>query len=131
MTTHDDTEQLDDNLDAEIDALGDDPNALRRLLRGKVAKRAVRALTGVCSDPRAPAPAKATAGSALLRAGGFFEKIDVADDHVANDSLEELEKKLAVLKETIAAMDAAEARGIDVKPSPVPKKEKPGGGLFD
>lgn len=39
---------------------------------------AVDALISVCRDPKAPAPAKSTAGTSLLRAGGFFDKDAVA-----------------------------------------------------
>lgn len=35
---------------------------------------AVDALISVCRDPNAPAPAKSTAGTSLLRAAGFFDR---------------------------------------------------------
>jgi hypothetical protein len=35
---------------------------------------AVEALVSVCRDPKSPAPAKATAGTSILRAGGFFDQ---------------------------------------------------------
>lgn len=131
MKTHDDTEALEDDLDAELDALDDDPKALRRLLRGKGAKKAIRALLGVCGDPRAPAPAKATAGSALLRAGGFFEKFDAADEEAEPTSVEDLERTIERLKAHAATLpDAAP----EPAPKPPGKNPEPGeapGGLFD
>jgi hypothetical protein len=33
---------------------------------------------GICRDPRAPAPAKATALTALFRVGGYFDKSDTS-----------------------------------------------------
>lgn len=35
-------------------------------------RAAYEALLAVCRDPKAPAPARATAGTSLLRAGGYF-----------------------------------------------------------
>jgi hypothetical protein len=128
MKTHDDTEAVDDNLDAEIDALGDDPKALKKLLRGKVAKEAIKTLVGVCRDPRAPAPAKATSGAALLRAGGHFEKFDADEDEAAPVTVEELERIEARLKAVVDAMPPEPA------PQPSGKSAKRGkqpGGLFD
>jgi hypothetical protein len=128
----DDNKELDDNLDAEIDALADDPNALRRLLRGKVAKEAAKALLNVCADPRAPAPAKAAAGSALLRAGGYFEKFDGADEEAAPMTVEALEQHIERLEALGRSLPP------DVTPEPAlkpagkgPKRGKPAGGLFD
>lgn len=40
---------------------------------------AVNALIEVCESKTAPAPAKATAGTSLLRAAGFFEKAGELD----------------------------------------------------
>ena len=49
---------------------------LRDLIRTVGAQAAYEALVSVCQDPKAPAPAKATAGTSLFRAGGFFERTD-------------------------------------------------------
>lgn len=40
------------------------------------ARAAYAALLDVCENPKAPAPSKATAGVALLRAAGMFDKTD-------------------------------------------------------
>jgi len=50
--------------------------ALDRELRTVGARTAYDALLAVCQDPKAPAPAKATAGVAILRAAGFFNRED-------------------------------------------------------
>lgn len=55
--------------DAELDKV-------RELIRTEGVRAAYLALRGVCADPKAPAPAKATAGVALLRAAGLFERIE-------------------------------------------------------
>lgn len=47
---------------------------LMRRIQTEGLEAAFDALMGVCRDPKAPAPAKATAGSALFRAGGVFDK---------------------------------------------------------
>ena len=49
---------------------------LRELIQTEGADAAYQALVNVCRDPKAAAPAKATAGTSLLRAGGFFDKND-------------------------------------------------------
>lgn len=46
----------------------------RHKLEVEGVEAAVEALISVCRDAKAPAPAKSTAGTSLLRAGGFFEK---------------------------------------------------------
>jgi len=52
---------------------------------------AVEALLAVCRDPKAPAPAKATAGTSILRAGGFFDqKNNEPDKDLSQMSWEEL-----------------------------------------
>lgn len=55
-----------------------DPIAAQRDLLRRVQSEglevAYEALVAVCKDPKAPAPAKATAGTTLFRAGGAFDK---------------------------------------------------------
>jgi hypothetical protein len=46
----------------------------RHRLQAEGVEAAIDALISVCRDPKSPAPAKATSGAALLRAGGFFDK---------------------------------------------------------
>lgn len=47
---------------------------LLRRVQSEGLEVAYDALVAVCKDPKAPAPAKATAGAALFRAGGAFDK---------------------------------------------------------
>lgn len=68
-------------IDADEDGERD---ALRREIRADGARIAFNALKSVCQDPKAPAQAKATAGTTILRAAGLFEKReenDEADPH--------------------------------------------------
>ncbi len=57
--------------------LDDDDDArdeIARLLRGKGLRVAVGAAIDVAADPKAPAPARATAAGLLLRAAGMFDR---------------------------------------------------------
>ena len=47
---------------------------LRDKLMFECAEKAIDALTEVAADKNAPAPARATAGTAILRSAGFFER---------------------------------------------------------
>ena len=49
-------------------------------IQGEGVDAAIETLIGVCRDPKAAAPAKSSAGTALLRAGGLFEKRDADKD---------------------------------------------------
>lgn len=59
-----------------------DPRSAIEAQRRRIAltgvEAAVSALIGVCEDPKAPAPAKATAGTSLLRAAGLFDRVQDA-----------------------------------------------------
>jgi hypothetical protein len=63
------TYSIDDDTD-------ESPEETRESLLHDIKTKGVRAaynsLLSVCQDPKAPAPARATAGVALLRAGGFL-----------------------------------------------------------
>lgn len=80
MTDH--GHQSDDELDREIEELAglDDPDEFRaaflRSVQTRGALAAYRAARSVCENPKAPAPARATAAVALLRVAGFMEKPD-------------------------------------------------------
>lgn len=50
-----------------------------RRVRGEGVAVAFEACMAVASDPRAPAPARATAAVALMRAGGLFSASETAD----------------------------------------------------
>ncbi|MEJ0096549.1 MAG: hypothetical protein WDN46_25000 [Methylocella sp.] len=43
-------------------------------------EEAFAALRSVCNDPKAPAPARATAATSIFRAAGLFDKTDAAAD---------------------------------------------------
>lgn len=63
----------------------------KHLLQTEGVIAAVEALLAVCRDPKAPAPAKATAGTSILRAGGFFDqKNNEPDKDLSQMSWEEL-----------------------------------------
>ena len=49
---------------------------VKRRIQLEGAAAAVEALITVCRDTKAPAPARATAGTTLLRAAGFFQKME-------------------------------------------------------
>lgn len=73
---------------------------LDRELRTVGARAAYDALLQVAQDAKAPAPARATAGVAILRAAGFFARDDEAHsgkgDHEM--TLEEMDRKIQRLE---------------------------------
>ena len=60
---------------------------LRERIRTEGAQAGFQALLEVCRDPRAPAQAKSTAGTTLLRCGGYMEK---NEDDLDDKPLEEM-----------------------------------------
>ncbi|WLS07523.1 hypothetical protein Q9314_15245 [Shinella sumterensis] len=63
----------------------------KHLLQTEGVIAAVEALVSVCRDPKAPAPAKSTAGTSILRAGGFFDqKNNDPDKELHQMSMQEL-----------------------------------------
>lgn len=52
----------------------------RARINGEGVDAAIEALIGVCRDRNAAAPAKSSAGTALIRAAGFFEKREDFED---------------------------------------------------
>lgn len=80
-----------------------DPIASRRALLAKIqtegAEAAYNALLGVCMDPKAPAPARATAGTALFRAGGFMDAKQSASEKKPEDmTWDEMSSRIAELR---------------------------------
>ena len=73
--TNAENDEMDDLLGSE-----EPREALRRKMRSEGAQAAYKALLEVCQDPKAPAPARATSGVALLRAGGFLGKSADSDE---------------------------------------------------
>jgi hypothetical protein len=87
------------------------------------ARAAYDALLAVARDPKAPAPARATAGVAILRASGLFEKSDAADESkpLSEMTPEELnhlirrhERELKRAAAVIAKEEAGLASKVDV-----------------
>lgn len=71
---------------------------------------AVKALTEISNDPKAPAPARATAGSSLLRAGGMFDRPSdrLEEKPVHEMTRAEMERAIAQLQRDLAAGNTAE-----------------------
>lgn len=68
---------MTDRHDNEVEETPEEAmDRLRHDLKVTGAPAAYAALLDVCQNPKAPAPAKATAGVALLRAAGMFAKAD-------------------------------------------------------
>lgn len=73
-------------------------DALKRKIKIEGARKAVEALISVCDDPKAPAPAKATAGTSLLRAAGLFDKgagEEASSKELHEMTAEELSREIA------------------------------------
>lgn len=64
------------------------------------ARVAVAALIEVCRDTKAPAPARATAGTSLLRAAGFFDRTTREDDSkdASEMTAEQIQRRIAQLQ---------------------------------
>lgn len=63
----------------------------KHLLQTEGVLVAIEALVAVCRDPKAPAPAKATAGTSILRAVGLFnEKNNEPEKDLSQMSWQEL-----------------------------------------
>ena len=76
----------------------------RHLLRTTGLEVAINSLIAVCQDTKAPAPAKATAGVALMRANGLLnDKTDRSDKALSEMSPEEINESLAQLKADLAS----------------------------
>lgn len=83
---------------------------LSRRLQTVSADIAVTALEEVAADKKAPAPARATAGAALLRAGGFLDKRERdADEKEPHElSAEELADRIDSMRKRAAELSEAE-----------------------
>jgi hypothetical protein len=123
-----------DDLDRDDDLLRDeDPRELKREIRRIGARAAYEALLEVATNRKAPAPSRATAGVAILRAAGFFERDDAADDTAPAQSIAELEEQIRRWQGVAAALDAqeqAEGRKAQAEAAAPEPASKPIG-LFD
>lgn len=83
MSEYDDDDDLDDS-----------PSEARDRFRRKVSTEGLRVAydtaLGICRDAKAPAPAKATAVVALMRAAGAFERRKDEDDDTPLTSAQRL-----------------------------------------
>ncbi len=95
-------------------SLSEARGALRRKIQTEGAEAAYAALVAVCNDSKAPAPAKATAGTSLLRAAGYFEKVDDPEDkelyELTPPELERIMQNLVRMRDQI---EAAERGDVD------------------
>jgi hypothetical protein len=90
--------------------------AMRRLrtkLQVEAADVALDALMAVAGDSRAPAPARATAGTSIFRAAGFFERGEAAggDKQPHEMTAEELDVEIRKIREAAAARTADDDDG--------------------
>jgi hypothetical protein len=89
MNDIDDTDDSDASLARE---------SLQHDLRTVGARAAYQALLEVCQDKKAPAPARATSGTALLRAAGYFRETDRADEKPLHElSIDEINRRIQKL----------------------------------
>lgn len=103
-------------MSSKDEAPGEAMQRLRIKLQVKSAEIAIDALTQVAGDRNAPAPARATAGTSLLRAAGFFERGEAGTGNKEPHQMtaEELDKAIKRLKSdaTALAEPVAEPSGV-------------------
>jgi hypothetical protein len=88
---------------------------LRTKLQIEAAEVAIDALTAVAGDVRAPAPARATAGTAILRAAGFFERGEAGGDREPHEmTAEELTASIARLQRDASAVQQHEMSAAEL-----------------
>lgn len=82
---------------------------VRRRIQIEGASVAVEALLAVCKDPKSPAPAKATAGVALLRAAGLADKTtDPSEKELHEMTGQELAQAIQRLRDEQAELDSVD-----------------------
>lgn len=119
MSDYDDYDDLDP---AEAMA------ALRDQIRTQGARAAYEALLAVCGDPKAPAPARATAGTTLMRAAGLLEKREEKpEDPLAALNSNDIRKVIANLESTLAEAAPKPKARTKAKTKPAKKAS----GLFE
>lgn len=83
----------------------------RREVRTRGLRAAYRAAINVCEDPKAPAPARATASGLLLRAAGVLTKTEEADEiPIEQMSMEQMQAEYARLEAAAHERERAEAK---------------------
>lgn len=96
---------------------------LRREIRRDGARTAFDTLLAVCRNPKAPAPARATAATSIFRASGLFEKSDGVDEGKPLSEMTPAELSAAVRRaeRQLKAAERDIARGkSDAGPAPLP-----------
>jgi ribosomal protein L29 len=121
-------DQIDDDVFFDdVEDTEDARDEVRRLIRGRGARAAVKAAIEVCESKNAPAPAKATAASTLLRAAGLLDaKENDAPKQLHEMTAEELAQEIDKCRQDIVRIRAKEEaldRG-DFLPQPRPRKRK-------
>jgi len=87
---------------------------LRYRLRTEGAEAAYQALLEVCRSSTAPMPAKATAGTALLRSAGLDKpEKDVAEKELFELTAEELDREVRRIKAEMAEEEGGEVDVFD------------------
>jgi hypothetical protein len=75
---------------------------LMRKIRTEGAQLAYETAVGICRDAKAPAPAKATALTAIFRVAGYFDKSEMDDDKEPHEmSVAELDAKIRRLRGSV------------------------------
>lgn len=83
-------------------------NALVRRIQTEGAEAAYAAALAVCLDPKAPAPARATCATTILRAGGFLNaKEDVAPKELHEMTAAELAARADELEAALGWLKAS------------------------
>lgn len=105
-------------MEDEFAPVDETPEESREWFRKEIATNGLRvayaALFAVCMDPKAPAPAKATAGVALLRAAGVFANVDEgADKSLHEMTAEELDAEIRRLRRGRAGKSAPNSGALD------------------
>lgn len=93
-----------------------DPLTSKRALMARIQtegiEAAFEALMDVCNDKKAPAPARATAGTALFRAGGLMNsKPEILDKPPEDMTAAELNAKIRELEATRLGAASADDAG--------------------
>lgn len=101
--------------DSELDELIEDsPREALAWFRRKVKSHGLRiayeTAISVCTDPKAPAPARATASGLILRAAGVLTKTEETDEiPIEQMSMEQMQAEYARLEAEAHARERAEA----------------------
>ena len=89
-------------------------DALWRRIRTEGVELAYATAVNICRDPKAPAPAKATALTALFRIAGFFEISDAGETKQLHEmDAAELDQELRRVRRMLHTSETAESNVFD------------------